>query len=143
MFGYNWDQPSYGGVISAQVGDNIQVGRLVPGFSGGVETAGGAHQVWTAFAIGRLGYDLGRFLPYVGVGPAVTNFDHAGTGVSSAIGWTAVSGVSYRLDRNWSLTAEFSHDDFSPQAQSLAGSHRKSSDNGVRLGITFAFPSDR
>ena len=84
-------------------------------------------------ARGRLGYSLGRWLPYVTGGFAWghthvnINEDPSNTGtvISSAgryhTGWTAGLGLEFALSGSWSARLEYDHVDLSRQTYDLSG----------------------
>ncbi len=80
----NWDVVMHSGVVGASAGYDRQVGRLVLGghvegyFSNFQKTSksGTVRQKaeWIAAATARLGYDAGRFMPYVSAGVGATRY---------------------------------------------------------------------
>jgi len=97
---------------------------------------------WYGTLRGRLGYDLGGWMPYATGGLAyghgtlsntvVNNYLGAccgsGNGVSATgtaadthIGWAAGAGLEYALNGNWSVKAEYLHVNLGAQPYSISG----------------------
>ncbi len=77
---------------------------------------------WIGTARARIGYDLGRFLPYLTGGLAYGALSHAhaadrvsqadwgfdrGNGTSVSLGWAAGAGTEYMVTDNWSVKGEY------------------------------------
>lgn len=127
-----------GGVL---LGWNFQHGDLVYGLEGGLSineikanhngstiAYHNSDYVWHAEARGRLGYSLGRFLPYVHGGLVVGEFYQqstpGATGPSGAMntvfGYTAGAGIDVRIAPKLSLRSEYVYQNFGKETYRLA-----------------------
>ena len=119
-----------------QVGYNFQYNHFVLGIEGSMSGAGlnrsfsspyfpatdvwSSNLTWLGTITGRVGYEIGSWLPYVKGGYAVGNLDTSlqsnGVGVvsqGSAIhnGWTVGGGVEYKVTKQFSLGLELMRTD--------------------------------
>ena len=96
---------------------------------------------WIGTARIRIGYDLGRFLPYITGGLAYGGLSHAyaidnvsvanwefdrGSGTAITLGWVAGAGAEYMVADNWSVKGEYlftSLSGVSKPAQASTGSN--------------------
>ena len=127
-----------GGVL---LGWNVQRGNLVYGLEGGlsINEIKGKHDgstlafhtsdyVWHAEARGRIGYSMGRFLPYLHGGLLMGEFyqqsSTAGTGPSAKMnttyGYTAGAGVDVRIAPNVSVRSEYVYQNYGKENYTLA-----------------------
>jgi outer membrane immunogenic protein len=153
-----------GGLLGGQVGYNWQTGKTVLGIesdlnwanlkgssaAGGVcATDGGGQcetqQSWLGSTRARLGYAIGRFLPFVTGGVAygdVKAVQPTGTSSSTRAGWTAGGGVEYGISRNWSAKLEYQYLDLGTATFMGAASGTPTlsvpvTDNIVRAGLNY------
>ena len=153
-----------------QVGYNYQFGNIVAGLEADLNlrdlsstltsVSGAATATTTSSYIGtvrpRLGIAAGPFLLYGTAGlaygsPTTTITGNTGNPLSATnsdmrYGWAAGAGVEYRLDRNWSLKAEYLHTDLGSTAISGVAAdgntyswNQTLIDNSIRLGINYRF----
>lgn len=117
------------GYNDARVSDNALTERT--GFDGSLR--------------GRLGYDMGAFMPYVTAGLAGTQVKYS-DGLDSnskfRLGWTAGVGTETMLTKNISARIEYRYSDFGKKdialgESTLSGSALKSQD--IRVGIGYKF----
>lgn len=104
---------------------------------------------WTAAVRGRVGYGVGRFLPYVAGGVA---FAHQNVSASLTVpfsesatrtGWTIGVGVDYAATDNLVVRAEYRYSDFGKKTFSPPGGWTPFDDrlsiNDFRVGIAYKF----
>lgn len=112
-----------GYIGGGQVGYNLQAGSIVYGLetdisatdiSGNTFTgcAGGCSSQldWLWTLRGRIGIDMGGFMPYITGGLAVGDASASTNGISASetlTGWTVGGGVEMKLDKNWSIKGEY------------------------------------
>ncbi len=150
-----------GGVAGGTVGYNAQFGNWVLGFEGDIDwsnvsgstSAAGCpgcsvQNDWLTTARGRVGYSVGRWLPYVTGGLAAGDVKASAPGFAGAtntqVGWAAGAGVEYALSNQWSAKVEYLHVDLGRfdcgTSCGAAGSDNVSfRDNLVRGGINYRF----
>jgi outer membrane immunogenic protein len=95
----------------------------------------------------RLGYAVGRFLPYVTAGWAGANAEVSATDgpVSQSDfqnGWTVGGGLEYALNKNWSVRAEYLHVDLGTHTWfggELWQSSSALTSESLRFGINYKF----
>jgi outer membrane immunogenic protein len=171
-----------GAVGGGQIGYNWQLNQIVFGLEGDFDwsgqkgdgdplytspanpliAGGGGFSIpyrdrleWFGTIRGRLGYAMGRWLPYVTGGWAFGHGKIDGTatiaGVNTAFsgstdysGWTAGGGIEWAFDNRWSAKLEYLHIDFgkgsnvaiTPAANIVSG---KMTDDIVRAGLNYKF----
>jgi outer membrane immunogenic protein len=95
----------------------------------------------------RLGYAVGRFLPYLTAGVAGANAKVSATDGQLSeshflVGWTVGAGIEYALTRNWSVKAEYLHVDLGRHTW-FAGDFWQSSSTStsetIRFGVNYKF----
>lgn len=165
----------HGGFGGGQVGYNWQIGHIVTGLEtdfdwGSIKGSDLFDSLsvfgwqwnktltskvdWFGTVRGRLGYDVGGFLPYVtggfAYGHSTTDesvFQSApcagcsynsgiGSFAETRVGWTAGAGLEYALSNNWSMKAEYLHVDLGKKNSTFNGSILNP--NGT---VNSAFPS--
>lgn len=162
LVGYGWAEADAdgssdtldGATSGAVIGHNWQSGNWVYGLEGDItlhEIRGpvGALDVDTLYSAhlrGRLGYDFGRFLPYIAGGFA-TNETYVRSGTPNGAnerlnGWTVGAGVDVKLGDTFIgpilIRAEYLYEDFGDETFALAGSGPVEAGHGThfaRLGI--------
>ena len=95
----------------------------------------------------RLGYALGRFLPYLTAGGAGADAKISATDgpVSQSdfqLGWTAGAGLEYAINKNWSARLEYLHIDLGSHtwfAQQLWRTSSTLTSETLRFGINYKF----
>ncbi len=142
-----------GGLAGGTLGYNWQMNQLVFGLEGDIDwsnikgsaaCAGTSCEVrndWLGTARGRLGYAIGRFMPYVTGGAAFGNIKSTVAGGStndSKTGWTLGGGVEYGLAGPWSIKAEYLYVDLGTGG-SVLGSSANFRSNVVRAGVNYRF----
>lgn len=94
---------------------------------------------------GRLGYDLGTFMPYVTAGIAGTQLrysDDADSAKKFRVGWTAGTGIEALLTSNVTARVEYRYSDFGKTNFSLGNTalnDSKLQSHDVRLGVAYKF----
>jgi outer membrane immunogenic protein len=143
-----------GGLVGGTLGYNWQANQVVFGLEGDIDWSGirgsgpcagtncETRNDWLATARGRLGYAMGRFMPYITGGAAFGNVKStiAGIGSSSTTktGWTLGGGVEYGLGGPWSIKAEYLYVDLGDTG-SVLGSSTSFHTNIVRAGLNYRF----
>lgn len=155
--GQSFDDDSFTG--GGQIGYNWQIGQTVLGLEGdfngldakadtsdivdqgplnGVNVPRSVKADWFATVRGRLGYAVGRFLPYVTGGLAIMHskvevsasgtvgapaapLSYAASDSQTVAGYAVGAGVEYAIARNWSVKAEYLHMGFGSQDYDLSG----------------------
>jgi len=95
----------------------------------------------------RLGYAVGRFLPYLTAGGAGADAEVSASDGSLSqsdflLGWTVGGGIEYALNKNWSVKAEYLYVDLGRHTWFSGKLWESSSDltsNTVRLGVNYKF----
>ena len=145
-----------GGLVGGTIGYNYQVNQFVFGLEGDIDaswikgsaTCGGltceTKNTWLGTARGRLGYAMGRFLPYVTGGGAFgdikPNVSGFGGSSETKFGWTLGGGVEYALDGPWTVKLEYLYVDLGRGGSIAAtGADSKFQSNIVRAGINYKF----
>lgn len=125
VFGSTGDFNVKGAMIGGTIGYNLQTGPWVWGLEGDVDFSDmkggigcpgcGVDNRWFATARGRIGYAMGRVLPYLTGGAAFGDIrinDPVLSGSSDTkVGWTVGAGVEYAFLPNWSAKAEYLYAD--------------------------------
>ncbi len=143
-----------GGLAGGTIGYNWQMNQVVFGAEGDIDwsnikgsaACGGtsceARNDWLATARGRLGFAMGRFMPYVTGGAAFGNVKTNIAGVGSAdntkTGWTIGGGLEYGLAGPWSIKAEYLYVDLG-NSGSVGGTNTNFRTNVVRAGLNYRF----
>jgi len=143
-----------GGLVGGTLGYNYQMGQAVFGIEGDVDaswmkgdaTCGGlaceTKNSWLGTVRGRLGYAVGRFMPYVTGGAAFGDIKTSVAGLGSAsetkAGWTVGGGVEAALNGPWSAKLEYLYVDLG-RGGAIAGADAKFQTNIVRAGINYRF----
>jgi len=157
-----------GGTVGLQVGGNYEFkNHLVVGLEAEIsyadvsstiyDTLSDAHgqpgntittsSDYAATARLRLGYALGRFLPYLTAGGAGADAKISATDgpVSQSdfqLGWAAGAGLEYAVNKHWSLRAEYLHVDLGQHtwfAQQLWRTSSTLTSETIRFGINYKF----
>jgi outer membrane immunogenic protein len=146
-----------GGLIGGTLGYNWQIGSMVWGLEGDIDwsdikgngACGGVacntRNDWLGTARGRIGYDAGRFMPYVTGGVAFGNVKTgiAGVGASDTTkaGWTLGGGVEAALWGPVSAKLEYLYVDLG-RGDAIPGSGGTRGDfktNIIRAGLNYRF----
>jgi outer membrane immunogenic protein len=150
-----------GGLAGGTVGYNYQMGPWVLGLEGDVDwsdmkgsttavpctTSCETRNSWLATARGRLGYAVGRFLPFVTAGGAFGDVKATPTAFAgerdSKAGWTVGGGVEVALTGPWSAKVEYLYADLG-KSTCAAGNcalpaNVDLTSNIVRAGINYRF----
>lgn len=150
-----------GGLVGGTVGYNYQMGQWVLGLEGDVDwsdmngstttvpctTSCETRNSWLGTARGRLGYAVGRFLPFVTAGGAFGDIKATPTGLAgerdTKAGWTAGAGVEVALTGPWSAKVEYLYADLG-KTTCAAGSCALPTNvdltaNMVRAGVNYRF----
>lgn len=101
---------------------------------------------WLWTLRGRVGLDMSGWMPYITGGLAVADISGRTQGVSigsdTATGWTVGGGVEVKVDRNWSIKAEYLFVDLGDLKGPLGGDTIRADFNElhiVRGGINYKF----
>jgi outer membrane immunogenic protein len=173
--GYNWQRGAFVAGIEADIDASSfrasrDTGILTPVGGAGLGTYRFAYTVrqdWLATIRGRVGWSAQNWLLYVTGGAAWTNINQTGhaefisgcgggpgctTDASSSatkVGWVAGAGFEYKLNRQWSVRAEYLHYDFGSTSANLPdlGGFANSSfaqtinlkEDIVRIGANYKF----
>jgi outer membrane immunogenic protein len=145
-----------GGLFGATLGYNWQMGAAVVGVEGDISWSGlegggvcsGAfcrvNNDWLGTVRGRLGYNGGRWMPYVTGGLAVGNIDARVAGNSNdstQAGWTIGGGIEAAIAGPWTAKLEYLYVDLG-KGDSIPGTGGTRADfktNIVRAGINYKF----
>ena len=157
-----------GGTVGLQVGGNYEFkNHLVAGLEAEIsyadvsdtiyDTLSDAHgqpgntittsSDYAATARLRLGYALGRFLPYITAGGAGADAKISATDgpVSQSdfqLGWAVGGGLEYAVNKNWSVRVEYLHIDLGSHtwfAQQLWRTSSTLTSGTLRFGINYKF----
>jgi outer membrane immunogenic protein len=142
------------GLVGGTVGFNYQVSQAVFGLEGDVDWSGlrrdgscaafpcEAQNNWLSTVRGRVGYALGRVMPYVTGGLAFGDIKTsvAGIGDSNATntGWTVGGGLEAAIVGPWTAKVEYLYVDLG-SGDSPVGSSEDFKTNIVRAGINYRF----
>jgi outer membrane immunogenic protein len=159
--GYGWGNSDFsgagggsvdpsGGLFGATLGYNWQMGALVTGIEGDISWSGlrdsnaglRTENNWLGTVRGRLGYNAGRWMPYVTGGLAVGDIDSNITGVGSSdktkAGWTVGAGVEAAIAGPWTAKVEYLYVDLG-NGDSIGGIRPDFTTNIVRAGLNYRF----
>jgi outer membrane immunogenic protein len=144
-----------GGLIGGTVGYNWQMGAAVFGLegdldwadiSGSVACAPGVCETrndWLGTFRGRLGYAMGRFMPYVTGGLAVGDVKTSVTGFADSTetkaGWTVGGGLEASITGPLSVKVEYLYVDLGRASSPVVGSDSKFQTSIVRAGLNYHF----
>ena len=148
-----------GGLVGGTIGYNWQMGSAVFGLEGDLDWAridgsttcfGGIpcsmRNDWLGTFRGRLGYAMGRFMPYITGGLAVGNVKTAITGFAdhdeTKAGWTAGAGIEANVTGPLSLKVEYLFVDLGNAdnpATPAFGSDSKFHTHIIRAGLNYHF----
>jgi outer membrane immunogenic protein len=138
------------------LGYNFQSGQVVWGLetdfsfsnvegsaSCGILTPCRASMDWLWTLRGRVGLDMNGWMPYVTGGFAMADVsasDFGGSGSDTVTGWTVGGGLEVKLDRAWSIKAEYLYVDVGESFSIDAPSRATFEDlHIVRAGINYKF----
>ena len=152
FLGYNYQFP-----INVVVGveTDINYGKI----SGSSSCPGSAYDCrteipWVGSTRARVGYAIGRFLPYVAVGVAYShgelfaNLRATGAEVENTVntywGWTPSVGLEFAITKNLLARAEYAYYDFASNNVTTSGDFVENIDNkikfqGFKLGLAWEF----
>lgn len=161
--GYGWGSSDFsgggsldpdGGLFGATLGYNWQMGALVTGIEGDISWSGlkdsgtctlgpcSVENNWLGTVRGRLGYNAGRWMPYITGGLAVGDIDARISGVGSSdktkAGWTLGGGVEAQIAGPWSAKVEYLYVDLG-NGDSIGGQRPDFTTNIVRAGLNYHF----
>ncbi|HSP50944.1 MAG TPA: outer membrane protein [Pseudolabrys sp.] len=150
--------PSLAPSPAAPSGYNYQMGQAVFGLEGDGDwsnirgsTSGGActgtscetRNSWLATARGRLGYALGRFMPYVTGGAAFGDIKTSIAGVgdtrTTKTGWTVGGGLEAAIAGPWTAKVEYLYVDLGDTGTVVPGANASFHTNIVRAGLNYRF----
>jgi len=160
--GYGWGTASTnvsslsantsGWLVGAQLGYNFHVSdNLVLGVEGNLDWTnetgslsglGSFTNNWDGSVRGRLGVDLGQWMPYVEAGVAFANATAAAPGGTPSFsnthtGWTVGAGVEVMLADNLSANVEYRYNNYG--SQTYNGVPISYNDSQIRLGLNYHF----
>lgn len=160
-FPNGYDVPIGGGLVGAQIGgwwhvtDSIVAGVQLDAdwanIGGSLVTGGAPGTItytinWLATAEGRLGFDAGRFLPYVSLGVAAAGGTRSSTNgglTSSAVhgGLSIGAGVQFMVTDQISADLEYRYQAFRAASYPTGGTPPSIAPNvsTIRAGINFHF----
>jgi outer membrane immunogenic protein len=139
-----------GGLFGVTAGYNWQMGQFVTGIEGDIswsgmrDSSGGlrTENNWLGTVRGRLGYNAGRWMPYVTGGLAVGDIDSniaaVGSSHSTELGWTVGAGIEAQIAGPWTAKVEYLYVDLG-EGDSIAGSRPDFTTNIVRAGLNYRF----
>ena len=145
-----------GFLVGGTLGYNWQMGTLVVGIEGDISwsniegngACGGLacsiNNDWLGTVRGRLGYNAGRFMPYVTGGAAFGTIDGriAGNGNSDSteLGWTIGGGIEAAIAGPWTAKIEYLYVDLGKgDAVGATGSRPEFQTNIIRAGLNYRF----
>jgi outer membrane immunogenic protein len=166
--GYGWGDDDFRGgafpgssshdgwLIGATLGYNWQMGAAVAGVEGDISwtnlEGGGVctgvycrvNNDWLGTVRGRLGYNGGRFMPYVTGGLAFGNIDArvgAGNSDSTEVGWTLGGGIEAAISGPWTAKVEYLYVDLGhgDSVSGTGGTRPEFTTNIIRAGINYKF----
>jgi outer membrane immunogenic protein len=144
-----------GGLFGATVGYNWQTGPLVFGLEGDIDWSGmngsgacgltscSTRNDYLSTIRGRLGYAMGRWMPYVTGGAAIGNVKTsiAGFGDTNNTkgGWTVGGGIEASLMGPWTAKVEYLHVDLGDADTAIPGTSSRFTSDIIRGGINYKF----
>lgn len=144
-----------GWMLGGTLGYNWQMGAAVVGvegdiswtnFDGGGFCTGAVCSInndWLGTARVRLGYNGGRFMPYITGGAAFGNIDASVAGASdnsTKLGWTIGGGVEAAIAGPWTAKLEYLYVDLGRgDSIGATGTHADFKTNIVRAGLNYKF----
>jgi outer membrane immunogenic protein len=120
--GYDYELPNrivLGARLSAPFGSISDTQSAPFGFGPAGSTISGKFK-WAFLGTGTVGYDLGPWLPFVGLGVAVANLDATFTNPffitsttnQTQTGLNILTGFKYAYTRNWAFGIQYNHIEF-------------------------------
>ena len=150
--GYGWQTldtttatTGNGWSVGGQIGYNFHLSdQIVAGVEGNLDwvnyastsTTGVYSANWDGSVRGRLGLDMGQWLPYIEAGVAFANVTETPAAAGVRTGWTAGAGVEVMLADHLSANLEYRYTDYG--AGSVTGAHNLH-DNSIRVGLNYHF----
>jgi outer membrane autotransporter protein len=149
--GYGWESlatptavTGNGFTAGGQLGYNFHLSdQIVAGIEGNIDWANetgtavpGTYTInWDGSVRGRLGVDMGQWLPYVEAGVAFANIADSSASTSPEVrtGYTLGAGVEVMLADNLSANVEYRYSNYG------AGSGSAVSDNAILVGLNYHF----
>jgi outer membrane immunogenic protein len=144
-----------GGLIGGTLGYNWQMGSMVFGLEGDIDWSNIRGSVacapgtcstrndWLGTFRGRLGYAMGRFMPYLTGGLAVGDIKTSVTGFPDStqtnVGWTIGGGLEANVTGPLSVKVEYLYVDLGSANSPVAGSDSKFQSSIVRAGLNYHF----
>lgn len=101
---------------------------------------------WLMTVRARLGLDMNGWMPYITAGLALgdtqSRIGGAGSRTELSVGWTVGGGVEVKLDRNWSVKAEYLYVDLGDMSYTLVGNNLRADFDEIHIvrgGINYKF----
>lgn len=93
---------------------------------------------------GKLGYDMGNWMPYATLGYTVADIDYSGLGAKdsdTAQGYVAGVGAEYAVNDRWSVKGEYLYSKFDSSSfkDGIVDTDFDHSMNEVRVGVNYNF----
>jgi outer membrane immunogenic protein len=146
----NFTTSTTGWLAGAQIGYNFHVAdSIVLGVQGDIDwtnetgslpSLGTYTTNWEGAVVGRLGLDMGQWMPYVEAGVAFENATAAGGGQSfsnTQTGWTVGAGVQVMLADNLSADLEYRYNNYGNASYNSVPIGF--SDSQIRIGLNYHF----